>query len=257
MSHRTPRPLSTACINARSRLRGRRLRCVLTIAAALAVALSAAAFAEPLPSSQGSARDFFCAIAGEWIGTCEQTTNGEQAEDKYFHGVVTQLNPDTFESKFEYYRLDEETGEPHRAGETTVITTFQPDGTATSKIVGKGEVLIKNKPKNQEHELTEVVKCADDGGLQGQGSGVIRVSGMPLGLGKKGKVDKAESSWSLDDGVLTIRQSLNVGFRVLFIKKSFDVVAQYTATRGSDVASLMTEPTQVSSSSTLGAGSGS
>ena len=253
----TSRPLSAAFINACCWLRDRKPRRIAIIAPALAVALSAAAFGEPFPSSHSSMRDFFCAIVGEWIGTCKQTTNAEQAETKYFHGVVEQLDPDTFESKFQYYRLDKETGDALSAGETTVITTLQPDGAATSKMTGKGEVLINNKPKNQEHELTEVVKCVDDGRLEGEGSGVIRVSGMPLGLGKKGKVRKAESSWSLDNGVLTIYQSLNVRFSILFLKKSFDVTAHYTATRGSDVASLMSEPTRVSSRSPLGAVSGS
>lgn len=181
---------------------------------------------------------FFQNIVGEWIGTCEQSTDGEEADDKYFHAFVKQLNDNTFSTKFDYYRIDKETNTPLRIGETTVTTVIGPDGAAKSKITGKGIILVNDKPKNQTHELHETLVSTSNESLQGEGNGKISVSGMPLGLGKNGKVGSSKSDWSLNDGVLNIRQTISASFKALFFKKTFDVAANYTAKRGSNVASL-------------------
>jgi hypothetical protein len=195
--------------------------------------------------SQYNARAFLQSITGEWIGICRQSTNGERAEDKYFHATIKQMDPNTFDTKFDYYRL--ENGSPLHIGTSSVTTIIGPDGTASNKIKGQGIVLVENKPKQQQHDLLEIIKLTGDNRLEGNGSGSISVSGMPLGIGKNGKIKNSKSEWTLADDVLTIHQTIKATFKILFFGKSFDVVAHYTATRGSDVAGLMNRAIQSAS----------
>lgn len=212
------------------------------------VAMAALIIAQAASAVANDARSFFSNITGEWIGTCQQSTNGKQADDKYFHAVVRQVDVNTFSSSFDYYRLDNNTGKPVPIGTSSIITTIGPNGAAQNRIQGKGMMMVDAKPKQQQHDFKEVLNLASDG-LHGQGSGTLSVFGMPFGLGRNGKIKKATSSWSLNNGLLTINQSIQAGFRALFFSKNFDFVASYTARRGSDIASLITRPPQVSSGS--------
>ena len=214
-----------------------------TITLALTI-ISAAAYSQPSPS-QGDARAFFHSLAGEWVGTCEQTTDGESPDNKYFHAVVKQLDNNIFESRFEYYRFDPKSKTAVRAGEAVITTTVGPDGIARSKATGQGTVLVNKQPKSQKHEVNEVLGFAGNNSMQGQGSGTIKISGMPLGLGKNGKIDNATTIWTLSNEVMTVHQTLKAGFRALFFKKHFSIVAHYSARRGSDVVSLMKKNMQV------------
>lgn len=193
----------------------------------------------------GDMNSFLTGIIGEWVGTCRHSTNGEKAEDKYFHAVIRQVAPGGCETVFDYYRI--ENGEPLKVGTCSITTTIGPDGLATSKIRGEGVVLIENKPKNQRHELTEVLRLTSPGKLEGVGTGVISVSGMPLGLGKGGKIKETRSLWTVSDGALTIQQSIKVAFRMLFVNKTFTVTADYKASRGSDVAALVAKSVHTAS----------
>lgn len=213
---------------------------------AMAIFMPVAAYAQDAPAAQGGTAEFFQKIAGEWIGTCEQSTDGERADNKYFRATVKQLSANTFESRFEYFRVDSKTGEPLRVGESTVLTTIGSDGMAQSSISGKGTVLVNNSPKPQQHKLSETVRSVGSCSLEGDGKGTISVGGMPLGLGKNGKVLNAKSSWLLNNGALTVHQTLKVGFRALVFNKKFSVVAHYTAKRGTDIAGLMAKRNQVS-----------
>jgi hypothetical protein len=208
--------------------------------------LSGVCLAQDVLVQEDDVAVFFRSICGEWVGSCEQSTNGESAEDKYFHVIVNESAIGTFDSRFEYFRLDKESGDLLKIGEATMTTTVTADGTAECKTNGKGTVLVNNQPKNQEHQLLEALSSATSGGLQGRGTGKISVFGLPLGLGKNGKVQESNSTWSLNDGVLTINQKISVGFRALFFTKKFDIKAKYVARRGSDMASLMTVLTQAS-----------
>lgn len=191
--------------------------------------------------------DFFGRITGDWIGTCDQSTDGEQADTKYFRATVSQSGANAFNTKFEYFRFDPATGKLSSIGSSTCTTTIGSDGVAQNKITGTGQILVNNTPKNQSHSLAESLKVTAPGSLQGQGTGSLRVSGMPLGLGKNGQVRKDTSTWQFSDGVLQIEQALNVKFKALIFSKSFDVKASYRATRGTDVASLITKPEKVAS----------
>ena len=223
---------------------------ILIAALLLGLALSCpAAEPEQPDASAHTAGGFFSTIVGEWIGTCKQTTNGERADDKYFHAVIRRTEDNTFESRFEYYRLDPETGDPLNVGQTTVTTTIAQDGSARSQMTGSGNILVDNKSRNQRHNLPETVKCAGKDCLRGTGGGTIRVSGMPLGLGKNGQIKTAQTHWLLDGPTLTIHQSLRIEFRALVFKKRFTVECNYTARPGSDLAALMSGDTSLSANS--------
>ena len=233
----------------------------LTIALLLTLLAAAAGYAQPevsvppgdavepsapptVAAEPGGAPDnvasFLHGLVGEWVGTCVQSTNAKAAENKYFHAVIKQTGPDGYETVFEYYRLDPQTGAPIKVGATTMSTTVAPDGTATNRITGKADVLIDpTTRKPEQHDLSEVLRVSPAGGLEGTGSGTIKVSGMPLGAGKSGRVREYHSTWSQRNGVLSMHQRLNAKFRVLFFSKSFAIIADYTARRGSDIAGLM------------------
>jgi hypothetical protein len=204
----------------------------------LTLAFSAVSHAQP--AGGNGVKGFFSNIVGEWIGTCQQSTDGKQADNKYFHMTKKQVDGSTFAGQLEYYRVDRKTGTPLHIGDSTVTTTVDGNGLAHSKILGKGTVLInETESKNEQHDFQEVVSAIGGYSLQGQGSGKISVAGMPLGVGKNGKVKDSKSAWSLSNGILSIRQTLNVGFKAFFVSKSFSIAANYTAKRGSDVFGLM------------------
>lgn len=229
--------------------RFRTLICVAVLVLGLSAISSAAMSAQ---SSANATKSFFNSIAGEWIGTCKQSTDGQQAEDKYFHAVIQPSGSNSYRCNFEYYRADPNTGAPLAIGGSSAVISLNSDGTVKSVINGKGTILVNKSPKNQSHQLNEVLTSNGGGGLQGQGTGTISVNGMPLGLGKNGKVRSSKSSWALNNGVLNIRQDFNIAFRALFITKSFSVSAQYIARKGQDVASLMPRETQASAKSPRG-----
>jgi len=216
----------------------------LALALTLALAIPATSHAQP------DAGAFFRSIVGEWIGVCEQSTDGEKADNKYFHFAVTQVDQRSFRSEFKYYRFDEATQSPLHIGDTTIVSTIEPDGTVRNDISGQGTILVDEKPKSAQHQLMETLSCSGESTLTGQITGKISISGLLFGLGKNGEVHDAASNWTLDNGVLTIHQSLKAGFRILFFTKNFTVVAHSTARRGSDVVSLMTEAAQVAAGPT-------
>lgn len=220
-------------------LRAWKLGCTAAGILGFVLIIWAGVYAQPSPSPQPDAGAFFRSITGEWVGICEQSTDGEQADNKYFYAAIEQVGPNSFAGQFSYYRYDESTGIPLHVGDANVLTTIEPDGSVTNRISGRGTMLVDNKPKQQQHELLESLTGTDSGGLTGRIRGKISVGGMPFGLGKNGSVYDGTSTWSLNGDVLTIRQSLKAGFRILFFTKSYTVEARSTASRGSDVVSLM------------------
>lgn len=197
-------------------------------------------------ASASTAAEFFRSICGSWIGTCDQTTDGKETDKKYFSASIREVNPTTFESSFEYYRVDSRNAKAVRAGNATVVTSIGADGKASSRIVGKGTILVDNKPKPLQHDFIESLACRGPGLYEGATSGSVKVSNMPFGLGKNGKIRVGTSSWRVTDGGLTIDQKLKVGFGILFVTKSFSVDAHYTARRGTDLAALISQASQVS-----------
>lgn len=183
--------------------------------------------------------EFFRSITGEWIGTCKQTTDNNPTDDKYFRAIIKESAPGLFEAHFDCYRADCK-GALQHIGSSNVTTTTSETGTI-GRVVGTGEVLVDRKVRKQEHDLTETMVATAAGVVTARGSGSLKVSGMPLGLGKLGQVREDLSSWSLSNGTLNVHQSMNIVFRALFLSRSFKVDASYTAVRGSDVSSLITK----------------
>lgn len=212
------------------------LRSRLTIFPILIFALASVAPAQPSPST--CAADFFRSIVGDWVGTYEHSTNGEQAEDTYFKFSIKQADQNSFNSEFWYYRLNPATGSPEPAGNATIKSTVKADGSIESITAGTGTILVEKKPKPQTYDLVETL-CNSECGLTGKIGGKVSVSGLPLGVGKNGRVYAGSSAWTLDGDVLTIQQSLKAGFKILLFSKSYSLLASSKATRGTDVAALM------------------
>ena len=206
----------------------------------LTVVVAMPAFAQPVPSS--GAVDFYQKIVGDWVGTYEHTTDGEQAEDIYFKFSVRQADPNSFNGQFAYFRLNEATGDPQPAGTATIKSTVEADGSVTNVISGEGTIMIENNLKQQTYNLVEKLCNSDCGGLSGDIGGKVSVAGLPFGVGKNGRVTSGSSAWSLDGDVLTINQSIKAGFKVLFFSKSYTLLANSKATRGTDVAAIMKKP---------------
>lgn len=221
----------------RSNRRSLGFACIAAGILALAFFIPAASGAQCAQQEKTAA--FIKSLTGEWIGTCQQITDGDQTEDKYFCAKFEQTGDNIFSGKFTYYRLDPKTGELLNIGETTMASTIQADGTVKNDIAGKGKMLVSNQPKDQEHQLTEVLTVADNGSIVGKLDGKIDVSGMPFGLGRNGKIRNATSAWKLEDGVMTIDQSLKAAFKVLMATKTFKIEAHSVARRGTDVITLM------------------
>lgn len=216
-----------------------RMACTLAMMLAVALIASIIGYAQPV-AQPNDAGGFIHNLIGEWIGAYEQFTDGEKLAPKYFHAVIKQSGPDTYQTIFEYYRLDGRTGAPIKVGESIMTTRVASDGTATNNIIGKGQVRIDPKTsKPEEHDLSEVLLVSPLGRLQGRGSGSISVSGMLLGMGRNGKVTDCRSAWTMSNGALKISQELKVTFRVLLFSKSFVITAEFTGNRGSDIAGLM------------------
>jgi hypothetical protein len=217
----------------------RRIYQAAAVVPVLAIAISVAGYSQPSAPLSDIAC-FFHEIIGEWIGTVEQYADGTKSDTKYFHGVVKQISPDTYETLFEYYRLDEKTHAPVQVGVTSMTTKIALERAATNIITGKGDVFISPRNlKPEEYELSEVLYMSPTGGLEGKGSGKISVRGMALGLGKNGKVSDYTSKWALNNGVLSITEQLRVTFRVLFFAKHYNIVDDFKAKRGSDIMGLM------------------
>ena len=221
-------------------------RKVVLFAFAIICICAFCAYAKAAPQQNTDAKTFLKSIIGEWVGKCEQSTDGIKADDKYFHAVVKQVNSNTFHTKFEYYRYGKNNNSPLRIGESTVTTVIEKDGRAQSKMTGSGVVLVNNKPKKQTNQLTEKLTAADAYTLNGEGCGKICVLGMPFGLGKNGTINTAKSIWTIKNGELSIEQSIIAGFRASIFSKTFSVTAHYVAKHGKDIAHFMNKDKQAS-----------
>jgi len=183
---------------------------------------------------------FFRETTGEWIGTVEQYTNGVKADTKYFHAVVRQTSPDTYEAVFDYYRIDKQTHAPVQVGVTNMTSKITPEGTAKNTITGKGDVFVDpNTLRHEEHTLSEILRMTPSGNLEGKGSGKISISGIALGAGKNGKVSNYTSTWALNNGIFTINEQLSVTFKALFFAKHYNIIYNFEGKRGSDIMGLM------------------
>jgi hypothetical protein len=183
---------------------------------------------------------FIHSTIGEWVGSYQESTNGQKPDNRYFKAVIRPVGPDSYEARFDYYRPDEKTGAPVKIGGSTVAIKLGPDGTATSTIAGDGQVRTDTgRMKPEQHQLCEVLCLSSDGVLQGRGEGNIQVSGLPMGLGKNGRILDYCSTWENRNGSLKMSRQFKVRFRALGIRKTYDVKAEFIARPGGNVMEIM------------------
>jgi hypothetical protein len=183
---------------------------------------------------------FLQAMAGEWIGTFDQSTNEVKAPTKYFHAVARQTGPDSYETVFEYYTIDSKNQTPLDAGMSSMATTVSSDGIATNIITGQGDVLIDaDTLKSEQHTFIDIVHMSSPDVLQGQGTGSISVGDTPSKPGKKGKVTNFSSTWSMSNGTLRITQQFEVKFKILFFSRTFKITMDHKVSKGSDIMGLI------------------
>jgi len=155
---------------------------MLVIVIVLAALSSGAGHAQQTESADID--NFFHALVGEWIGTLEQSTDQVKASTKYFHVLATQTSPNSYETVFEYYKLDPKTREPMDAGTSRMVTRIAPDGTVTNAITGDGDVLIDAKTlRPAQHQLSEIAQMSSPNVLLGSGTGSIKVGSAQSGSG--------------------------------------------------------------------------
>ena len=188
----------------------------------------------------GDTNSFLHEMVGDWIGTFDQSTDQVNASTKYFHARARQTGPDSYETVFEYYKLDPETRQPVDAGRSSMATRITPDGTVTNTIAGNGDVLINVKTlRSEQHQFSEVLQMSSPDVLQGSGSGSIKVSSAQSGSGRDGKVVQYASTWSMSNGILRITQQFKVKFKVLFFARTYSITMDHTIRRGSDIMGLI------------------
>jgi len=194
---------------------------------------------------------FIQGTVGEWVGIYEESTNGEKAENRYFRAVIKSSGADTYEALFDYFKPDDKTRTPVKVGGSTVIIKIASDGTATSTIAGDGQVRTDiGRMKPERHQLCETLNLSPDGALRGRGQGNIQVSGLPMGLGKNGRILDYCSTWEKPDGILKMSRQFKVRFRALGIRKTYDVKAEFVARPGSNLMGLIRQAERKSGSET-------
>lgn len=185
-------------------------------------------------------QSFLNGLTGQWVGTVDQSTDKEAADTKYFHALFRPLSPGTCAVIFEYYRLDKMTRAPEQIGETAMTIVVNPDGSATNTICGNGEDFIDPQTsRHEDHNLSEILRMAASGSLEGRGSGKINVSGIALDAGRNGKVSDYSSTWATEGAVFSVNEQFRATFRALIFTKHYDFVYNFRARRGSDIAGLM------------------
>jgi hypothetical protein len=194
------------------------MRIVIMLTFAVAMASSVAGYSQPPAPPPKDTEGFFHNLIGDWIGTANEYTGKIKAHTKYFHAVVRQTSPHTYEASFEYYEFDKQVGAPVQVGLTSITTHITPDGLATNTIAGQGNVFVDPKTtKHEKYQLSELLRMSLSGSLQGKGSGKI-----VLVPNRIGKVSDYTSTWRLDNGVLSISEHLEATFRVLFFARHYE-----------------------------------
>jgi hypothetical protein len=209
----------------------------LPIALVTAALLSAAA-ADSVQAPPAPGERFLTSLVGEWVGTAQQFIDDEAPATRYFHLVVRRRDPRTFETRIRYYRTHPETGALEQAGQERGTSTMEPDGTVRRQFEGTGTVLVNFRPKPETHSAIGQARPTAAGGLEGDATGTIQVAGLPFGLGRRGKIERAREEWNVRSGVLTGRTSIVARFRALLVTRRFRVETVCRGERGSDVVAL-------------------
>jgi hypothetical protein len=182
-----------------------------------------------------AAQQFYTRVLGHWVGTTVSRLDTAEPVTGYFHLLITRVDENTFREEYTFYRIHPKTGVLERSGTQSDLSTIASDGVIHRTSRGSGTVLIDFKPKNQSFEASGEAHFTGADRLEAAATGKIAVDGMPLGLGKRGKIQKATATWSLADDKLIGQTHLEMMFRVLFFGKRYRIETQLRAQRGASV----------------------
>jgi hypothetical protein len=197
-----------------------------------------AAVATDMPNPITDAHQFYVRVLGDWVGTAVSRLGGAEPTMAYFHLVFSRLDANTFREEFTFYRIHPQTGVLAPSGTQSVLSAIGADAVIRQSCRGSGTVLIDMQPKNESFEARGEARMTGPELLQAEAEGRIAVDGMPLNLGKNGKLRKATASWSLQDDKLTGVSRVETSFRGLILVKRFRMETQLRAERGSDVRAV-------------------
>ena len=125
------------------------------------------------------------------MGTTISRVNGAEPVTGYFHLVVSRVNENTFREEYTFYRVLPQTGALELSNTQFDLSTVSSDGTIHRTCWGSGTVLIDFKPKSQSFQATGEGRLTGVDHLEAEVQGKIAIAGLPLNLGKNGKVRKA------------------------------------------------------------------
>jgi hypothetical protein len=198
-----------------------------------------AGFSSPLAEAPTArltaAQQFYTRVLGHWVGTTVSRLDTAEPVTGYFHLLITRVDENTFREEYTFYRIHPTTGVLERSGTQSDLTTIASDGVIHRTSRGSGTVLIDLKPKNQSFEASGEAHFTGADHLEAEAKGKIAVDGMPLNLGKNGKIPKATASWSLEKEKLIGQSHVEMKFRVLFFAKRYRIETQLRAQRGANV----------------------
>jgi hypothetical protein len=190
------------------------------------------------PSPTTEAHQFYLRVLGEWVGTAVSRLSGAEPTLAYFHLVVSRMDANTFREEYTFYRIHPQTGVLAPSGTQSVLSAIGADAVIRQTCRGSGTVLIDMEPKKESFEATGEARMTSPELLQAEAQGKIAVDGLPLNLGKNGKLRKATASWSLQDDKLSGETLVETSFRSFLLVKRFRMETQLRAERGSDVRTL-------------------
>jgi hypothetical protein len=182
-----------------------------------------------------AAQQFYTRVLGHWVGTTVSRLDTAEPVTGYFHLLITRVDENTFREEYTFYRIHPKTGVLERSGTQSDLSTIASDGVIHRTSRGSGTVLIDFKPKNQSFEASGEAHFTGADRLEEAATGKIAVDGMPLGLGKRGKIQKATATWSLADDKLIGQTHREMRFRVLFFGKRYRIETELRAQRGANV----------------------
>jgi hypothetical protein len=181
-----------------------------------------------------AAQEFYTRVLGHWVGTTVSRLDTAEPVTGYFHLLITRVDENTFREEYTFYRIYPTTGVLERSGTQSDLSTIASDGVIHRTSQGSGTVLIDLKPKKQSFEASGEAHFTAPDHLAVEAKGKIAVDGMPLGLGKNGKL-KATATWSLEEEKLISQSHVETSFRVLFFGKRYRIETELRAQRGADL----------------------
>jgi hypothetical protein len=215
-----------------------RFAALLTVPIAFSLAGGAGRCAElPAVSSARATpgQQFYTRALGHWVGTTVSHLDSDPPVTGYFHLLITRVGENAFQEEYTFYRIHPKTGLLELSGTQLDLSTIDSSGAIHQCCKGSGTILIDFKPKNQAFDAAGEARFTSPDCLEAEVTGKIAVDGMPLNLGKNGKLRKATASWSLEDGKLVGETHVETSFRALLFTKRYRIETQLRAQRGANV----------------------